>query len=183
LAVHVNNGRGSKGLLEKGIREHFNEEYPDLVLAITPYVLGSVLKEAVDRGRIDKVKLVKIEQPNDRAAAATNRWVPAGAVGRLELDISTQGKAARVISSLVQRFLGGDHSTFDEIVEFQGLSFDMAKVEVVLEGEMHRTFNIEKPDAGHPFTEDLEDLTIENGEPTPASLYAGLRSAVARVST
>jgi hypothetical protein len=183
LAIHVNNGRGSKGLLEKGIREQFGHEYPDLVLELTPYVQGSVLKEAVDQGRIDKVKLVKTERPNDRASAATDRWVPAGAIGRLELDISTPGKAARVLSTLVQRFLGGDHSAFDEIVEFEGITFDTAKVEVVLDGETRRTFNIEKPDAGHPFTEDMQNLTIENGEPTSASLFDGLRSALGRVST
>jgi len=183
LAVHVNNGRGIKSLLQKGIVDRFRDDYPKLIIDITPFVEPSVLKEAVDHDRIDKVKLVKFEQPNDRAALATSRWVPAGAVGRLELDISTRGKAARVLSGVLQRFMGGDLEAFHEIVEFQNITFDEAKVEVVLDGGARRTFNIEKPDSGHPFTEDLGDLVMENGEPTSESLFEGLRSVLKTVST
>jgi hypothetical protein len=173
LVVHVNNGRGIKGLLQKGILKRFRDDFPQLMLDITPFVEPSVLKEAVDRDRIDKVKLVKFEQPNDRAASATSRWVPTGAVGRLELDISTRGQTARLLSGFLQRFLGGESAVFSEIVEFQGITFDEAKVEVVLEGGARRTFNIEKPDSGHPFTEELSNLEMENGEPTSASLFEG----------
>lgn len=183
LAVHVNNGRGIKGLLQKGIVDRFREDFPRLMIDITPFVEPSVLKEAIDNDRIDKVKLVKFEQPNDRAAEATNRWVPAGAVGRLELDISTRGRTARVLSGVLQRFMGGELNVFHDIVEFQGITFDEAKVEVVLDGGTRRTFNIEKPDSGHPFSEDLEDLAMENGEPTPESLFEGLRSVLNTVST
>ncbi len=182
LAVHVNNGRGIKGLLQKGIADRFRDDFPKLAIDIRPFVEASVLKEAVDHDRIDKVKLVKYEQPNDRAAAATSRWVPAGAVGRLELDISTRGKMARVLSGLLQRFMGGDQDAFHEIVEFQNITFDEAKVEVVLDGGARRTFNIAKPDSGHPFTEDLLDLVMENGEPTSDSLFEGLRSVLKTVS-
>lgn len=183
LAVHVNNGRGVKGLLQKGIVDRFREDYPNLMIDITPFVGPSVLKEAVEHDRIDKVKLVKYEQPNDRAAAATARWIPAGAVGRLELDISTRGRTARVLSGMLQRFFGGELGVFREIVEFQGITFDEAKVEVVLDGGTRRTFNIEKPDSGHAFSEDLEDLVLENGEPTSASLFDALRSVLNTVST
>lgn len=182
LAVHVNNGRGIKGLLQKGIADRFRVDFPKLMIDITPFVESSVLKEAVDHDRIDKIKLVKLEQPNDRAAAATSRWVPAGAIGRLELEISTRGRTARVLSGVLQRFMEGEADLFHEIVEFEGITFDEAKVEVVLEGGKRRTFNIQKPDAGHPFTEDLADLIMVNGEPTSASLFQGLRSVLDAVS-
>jgi hypothetical protein len=32
--------------------------------------------EAVDHDRIDKVEIVQFDQPNDRTAVATSRWVP-----------------------------------------------------------------------------------------------------------
>lgn len=183
LAVHVAHGRGAKGLLEKGLLDRFRQEteFPDLKLEIVPFVLESTLKAAVDAGQIDKVKLVKFEQPSDRAAEATSRWVPAGVVGRLELDITARG--TRVVGDLVRRFLGGDRSVFHDIVEFQGITFDQAKVEVIVDGDTKRTFNIEKPDAGHAFTEDLEGLVMENDEPTMDSVFAGLRAAIADVST
>ena len=182
LAVHINNRRGIKGLLQKGIADLLHQDYPDLMLDITPFVEASILQEAVSHDRIDKIKLVKFEQPNDRAAAATSRWVPASVIGRLELDITPKGKGNRLLSGLLQRFLNGDTAAFGEIVEFQGITFEQAKVEVQLADSRKRTFNIEKPEAGHPFTEDLEDLTIENGEPTSASLFEGLRATLASVA-
>jgi hypothetical protein len=183
LAVHVNNRRSIKGLLQKGIADLFRQDFPDLMLDITPFVEASILQEAVSHDRIDKIKLVKYERPNDRAAAATDRWIPADVIGRLELDITPKGKGNRLLSGLLQRFLNGDTTAFGEIVEFQDITFEQAKVEVQLADNRKRTFNIEKPEAGHTFTEDLEDLTIENGEPTPASLFEGLRAALSSVAT
>lgn len=181
LAVHVAHGRGAKGLLERSILEQLRQEteFPGLKLEIVPFVLESTLKAAVDADQIDKVKLVKYEQPGDRAAAATNNWVPAGAVGRLELDISA--RKSRVIGDLVQRFLRGETAVFNTIVEFAGITFDEAKVEVIVDGA-RRTFNIEKPDAGHAFTQDLEGLVMENDEPTMDSVFSGLRTALSSVS-
>lgn len=181
LAVHVAHGRGVKGLLEKGIVQRFRDEFSDLKLEIVPFVHESTLMAAVDHNQIDKVKLVKYEQPNDRAAAATNKWVPADVIGRLELDITARG--TRVIGDLVRRFLGGDTSVFNNIVEFQDITFDQAKVEVIVDAGTRRTFNIEKPDAGHAFTEDLEDLVFEDGEPTMESVIVGLRAALATVGS
>jgi hypothetical protein len=182
LAAHVNYGRGVKGLLTKGIATRFREDHPDLVLEITPIVMESVLREAVRQNKVEKVKLVRTERPRDRANVATNKWVPGNAIGRLELDISVRGEGPRIITRLLSRFLGGDEQVFDEIVEFQGLQFDEAKVEVVLDSG-RRTFNIESPDAGHAITEDLSRLDLdETGEPTEESLFAALRRAVTRVS-
>jgi len=160
LAVHIAHGRGIKGLLEKGLLEQFRQEteFPQLKLEIVPFVLDSTLKAAVDADQVDKIKLVKLERPQDRAAAATDRWVPTGAVGRLELDISARG--TRVVSDLIRRYLGGERTVRNSIVEFQGITFDEAKVEVLLDGGARRTFNIEKPDAGHAFTQDLDGFRV-----------------------
>lgn len=181
LAVHVNHGRGIKSLLQKGITERLSKDYPDLMLQITPYVEASVLKVAADNNLIDKVKLIKYEKPNDRAIAATNDWIPVGTAGKLELNISARGKGMRVLADRVRRFLNGETGVFDQIVEFQGLTFDEAKVEVALPGEGTRTFNIEKPDSGHAFTEDIDGLILEGGEPTIDSIFIGLRHALDKV--
>lgn len=183
LAVHVNNRRGIKGLLQKGITDLFRQDFPDMMLEITPFVETSVLQEAINHDRIDKIKLVKFERPSDRATAATNRWVPEGTIGRLELDITPKGRGNRIRAELLHYFLNGHPDVFGEIVEFQGITFDQAKVEVRLADDGRRTFNIEKLEAGHPFTEDLEGLIIENGEPTSESLFRGLRAALGSVAT
>lgn len=183
LAVHVNNGRSVKGLLQKGLAERLRVDYPDLMLEITPYVEASVLKTAVDNNRIDKVKLVKHEKPNDRAIAATDDWVLAGVAGRLELDISARGGGTWIIADRFRRYFAGDAAAFDEIVEFQGLTFDEAKVEVVLDDGTKRTFNIEKPDSGHAFTEEMEVLIMEDGESSVDSVLGGLRSALGNVAS
>jgi len=186
LAIHVNNGRGIKGLLDKGLGSRFRAEFADRVLEITPFVLGSALEEAVRNSRVDKVRLVKLERPNDRANAATDKWVPSGAEGRLELSIAARGRAQRIITSLLSRFLTEQdpRAAFGEIVEFQGMTFDEARVEVLMpNGVTRRTFNIERPDAGHAFTEDLEGLEMANdGSPLEDSLFAALRTTLRNVS-
>jgi hypothetical protein len=185
LAAHVNNGRGIKGLLDKGLCANFRDEFGDRVLEINPFVLGSALEEAVRSGRVDKVKLVKLERPNDRANAATDKWVPSGSEGRLELSIAARGRAQRLVTSLLRRFIvEDDRAAFGEIVEFEGMTFDEARVEVIMQnGVTRRTFNIEHPDAGHAFTEDLDDLEMAaDGSPLEASLFAALRATLGNVS-
>jgi hypothetical protein len=182
LAVHVNNGRGITGLLVKGMVSEFRQGLPDLVMEITPLVLESALKEAVDEDRIDKVKLVRYETATDRAVQDTDKWIRTGADGKLELSITPRGPG-RIIPEKVKRYLSDqDSATFRSIVEFQGITFDEAKVEVVLPGDMRRSFNIEKPDAGHAMTQDLENLpTDHDGEPTEDGLFAALVDALSGV--
>jgi hypothetical protein len=173
-AVHVNNGRSPKGLIQKELMARFKGLYPDLQLSIAPCVLGAALTEAVNRGQVEKVHLIKWEQPHNRAEAATDKWVAANEKARLELQITSAGRGGRVISDRVKKFLGGDTAEFGQIVEFQGIEFEQAKVEVVLGNGSHRTFNIEKPEAGHPISMDLTDLDTQDGEATQASLVAAL---------
>jgi hypothetical protein len=184
LAAHVNNGRGIKGLPQKELARRFLEEYPDLVLDITPYVIASALRAAIEEDRIDQVKLVKWEQPNDRANAATDKWVDAGVGGRLELKITARGRAEHVLTRLLRQFVvDEDHSVFGEIVEFEGMTFDEARVEVEQDGAK-RTYNIEKPTAGHPVTQIMSGLTfLDDGEPEEASLFDALRLALSTVGS
>ena len=178
LAAHVNNGRPVRGLMEKGIQARFHDEFPRLILEFRPYVIGSALESAVEQNLIEKVRLIRYERPNDRAAAATDKWVSAGTAATMELSLTPHGKLEHILSNLPLRFLHGDKDAFGEIVQFQGLTFDEAKVEVVLPDGAHRTFNLEQPDAGHPLTEQMYGLQMEGGEPTVASLRTELRHAL-----
>jgi hypothetical protein len=183
LAVHVNNSRGVKYLLEKGLQSRFRERYPELVLEIEPYVLQSVLQEAVNNNRVDKVTLTKLESPDDRAVAQTADWVPAGVYGYISLDITVR-QHAHILTQKLRQFLGGDHSVRAQIVQFGGITFDEAKVEVILPNNRHKTFNIEKPEAGHAFTQDLDDqLTFVEGAPTDESLFKALADSLSDVAS
>lgn len=175
MAVHVNNNRGVKGLLSTELTRRFRYEFDDLILVFTPYVLGAALTEAVDQGRIEKVKLIRLERPTDRASEATNKWVRGEQIGRLELDITATGRAQRLIPDRLRRYLHGDAEVFGEIVEFHGLQFEQAKVEVVLGDGTRRTFDISAPESGHPFTEELSDLAFErDGTVESTSLFNAL---------
>jgi hypothetical protein len=181
LAAHVNNNRGIKGLLEVGLYDRFRNQFDDLILEIRPFVRASALVEAIDAGLLKKVKLIRYEKPNDRADAATDKWVQSGDFGKLELDISMKSRGKKLKADLIRRFLHGEASAIDDIVEFAGMTFEQAKVEVEIEGTV-RTFNIESPTSGHPMTVDLDDLQFDDdGEPSAESVYGALRDALGLV--
>lgn len=181
LALHINNGRGIKGLLATGLWTRFREEFADYTLEINPYVQQSALMEAIEQDQLLKVKLIRYEKPHDRAVQATNRWVHGGSFGKLELDISVRGRGEMLKADLLKRFYRGDQSALGEIIEFAGIPFEQAKIEVDLDGRL-RTFNIERPESGHPMTVDLEDLVADDdGEPTPDSVLAALRAVLGSV--
>jgi hypothetical protein len=99
-------------------------------------------------------------------------------VGKLELDITMRGRAEMLRADLLQRFFGGDPEARAAIVEFQGIPFEQAKIEVEVGGRT-RTFNIEEPAAGHPMTVDLLDLERDDdGDPTADSVAAALREVL-----
>ena len=182
LAIHVNDGRGTKSLLDDGLQERFQRDYPDFLLHIHPYVERSVLDKALEEDRVKKVKLVKLERPSDQAMATTNQWIPGDAIGKFELSISVRSRGRHLVADPIRRFLGSDHPQRDEIIEFEGVEFDEASVEVETPEGGQKTFNIEQPQAGHAFTEDLDDLDYVDDEPTPESILNALGQALDRVT-
>ncbi len=128
-------------------------------------------------GQIETIKLTRLDQPNDRRDRATDKWVRRNQSAHVEVGIRA-GRGEHVLGNLLTRFLDGDREAFGDIVEFNGLQFDHAKVEVILDNGTKRTFNIETPDSGHAFTVDMDDLDFRNGEPSSNSLFVGLGSAI-----
>jgi hypothetical protein len=175
LALHVNDGRGVKELLEGGLRRRFAARSPGLALEFARSVEGDLLQAAVAANRIEKVRLVRLERPGDRAIAAVDKWVPAGAAARVEVDVG-----GRIQPTLIRRFLAGDRGAFADIVEFAGMTFDEAKVEVRLPDDTRRLFDLEHPDQGRPVMRELTGLAFDaGGEPTEASLRSELAAVLA----
>jgi len=183
--VHVNDNRSAKGLIEAKITELFRQEFEDVTLKIQPSVPGAAFRAAVDEDRITKVCLTRLERPHDRAIAATDKWVEAGEAARVELQI-TGGRGKRISAKLLKRFVAGDakarSGALHDIIEFENMTFEEAKVEAVLADGKRRTFNISAPEAGHAFTVDLTDLDICGFTVRHASLFDSLRVAIAGVS-
>ena len=177
LVLHEHNGRGTKTFLDDHIREKFRAEFPGFALVTTPFVLLSVLRKAVDRKQITKVRLVKRVQPADLADAALNPWVEAGSAGKMEMKItSSRGRRAKnLLPDVIRRYLDDEPGARDSIVEFQGMTYDEVKVEVRQEDGRLRTYNIEKPASGHPVTADLD--LVRN--PSRDAVYAALQVALA----
>jgi hypothetical protein len=176
-AVHVNNGRSAKSLLYAELAERFRSDFDELKLLVSPCVPGAALEQAVNEGQIERVNLIRLDRPTDRRERITDKWVRSNQSARVEVGIRA-GRGEHVVRDLLARFLGGDKEAFGEIVEFNGLEFDQAKVEVALTNGTTRTFNIETPDAGHAFTVEMDQLDFEDGEPTDGSVFAELRRAI-----
>jgi hypothetical protein len=185
LALHVNANRGVKGLLGLGLLQAFAGDHDKLRLQLDPYVEKSILETAVAKGKVNTVRLLKSVPPNDRADAITSRWLPKEHWGKIEVQIRPKGRAEHVKAALLKKYVGGGlddkRQAFPEIVEFNGMTFDEAKIEVELENKTVRTFNIEKPESGHPLTVDLDPNDIgldKEGEPDHDKLVKALRAAL-----
>jgi hypothetical protein len=179
LAVHVNNGRGTKELFEQGLTGRFRARFPGLTLAVERFVEPQALRDAVDANRIVRLGLARNEGPGERPVGETARWLDAGAAGRVELSVAARASDGRIEPSLIGRFLGGDGTAFAQIVEFAGLTFDEARVEVLMDDGGRRVFDLAHPGAGRPVTRELPGIQVDaDGEPTADSLLAALEGAV-----
>ncbi|HEX4518235.1 MAG TPA: hypothetical protein VH063_01515 [Gaiellaceae bacterium] len=180
LAVHVSNGRGIKGLVVQGLVARFGSAFPQLRLAIERLADPGALHEAVAADRIEKLRLVRLEPAGKRPADETGKWVDAAAEARLELDLAVRTPGHRIQRDLIERYLAGETDAFAEIVSFAGMTFDEALVGVVLPDETRRLFDLARPEAGRPMTRELPSLDLDaDGEPTAASLLAGLQTVLA----
>ena len=119
-------------------------------------------------------------RPASAPPIETGKWVDPGSAARVQLEVAIRTPGHRIQRSLIERYLAGDAGAFAEIVSFGGMTFDEAMVGVVLPDETTRVFDLARPEAGRPVTKSLPALEVDaDGEPTPASLLAGLRSVLA----
>jgi hypothetical protein len=182
LAIHINNGRMIKGLLDKGIQSRFRRRFPDHLLAIKPFIEGSVFQEALTAGRLMKLKLIRVDRSDDPAAAGLGKWIEGGAEAKEEFTLKPRAKGAYLRTQLPLSFLRGDGRAFAQILQFDGQTYDEARVDVQLANGRTRQFIIGDPDAGNPISEDLRDLQMQDGEPTDDSLQARLRLILDQVT-
>jgi hypothetical protein len=171
-ACHINSNRSVKSLVHTRLLALFKETFgDDLMLKITPCVNAAAFKDALDNDRLLSASLSKYEHGPDIAEGG--QWVKSDTGLKLRLYIRPQ-RGKRLLPTLVKKALGGDKAAFGQIVEFGGVSFDSAKFEVELENGIHRSFNIEAPDSGHAFSEDIDPEISADGELKDESLFSEL---------
>lgn len=174
-ACHINNNRSIKSLVHDRIQELFRKEFPDLMLDISPCVNAAAFKAALDSDRLLSASLVKYERPSD--IAENGKWESGNTGLKYQLYIRPE-RGKRLATTLAKKAFGGDKNAFGQVVKFGGVSFDSAKLEVELENGLHRSFNIEAPESGHAFTEDIEPKVNSDGELDETTLYNELGRVV-----
>lgn len=182
VSIYVPHRRSATSLLFESLVRDFEEDFETDKLKFEAAIEGSVLKAAVSQGRLDRVILERYDKSSD-AADGTNKWVAQGAAADVRLEIRSR-KGFRLVTGKIKAFLDGADDELDGILEFEGVSFERAKVEVDLGNGKSRTFNIEKPESGHPMTQDIgAELSFnDQGWPTKPSMQKALRANVAGAS-
>jgi hypothetical protein len=178
LVAHHNSGRSAKGLMAAGLAAKFKEQFPNYKLETTPFVEQVALIKALEEGHMDRVKLVRLQRPNDRAGAALNRWVHTGGKAKISVELTPAERGAHLITAGVQKFMKREGNGYDKLLEFQGIKFDEAKVEVELANGQKRTFNIERPESGHAFSVDLPLVGVPSDEEVEKALQDALAEFV-----
>lgn len=168
LAIHVNQGRSVKGLLDSEITKRFRKAFPDLMLKINPCVDAAAFEAALDHDQLLSVNLFKHGRSGDIRDG--RKWGRTDAGLKLQLSIKAE-RDKRLVPRLVKRALKGNNEAYGEIVEFAGFPYDEAKFEVQLEDGTKRTYNIHNLEAGHAMSQDIEPETGADGYPTDESLY------------
>lgn len=182
LVVYVPYRRGSITLLRDAMTGRFRLDFPGLLLEVKPAVEGTALKRAVDDNQIEKIQLLRYDRHTDAFEGGSTKWLRRGEAAEIALEVRGR-RGTRILPNLIKRYLEGETGVFGEIVEFEGVRFDHAKVQVH-EGSTVRTYNIENPEAGHAITIDIGgDLTLDDhGWPTDATLFPALRRALPKAA-
>jgi hypothetical protein len=143
----------------------------DFRLQITPAVSSAALEAALDDGRLNSVKLVKLDRSSDIAEA--NEWVSGDTHTKIEVKVSPMERGMRLMPDLAKRAIRGDTNAYGKIIEFRGMGFDHAVLDVTLDGGARRSFDLNAPETGHPFAASISP-DMQDGEPTPESVWTEL---------
>lgn len=182
LSLYVPDRRGSISLLRAAVRSRFQDDFPGFQLKIEAAIEGTALARAVAENKVQKVSLIRRGRHADAFAGGVDKWVQQGAVAEIALEIRWRNKQ-HLVPTLLRRYLDGDDSAFGEIIEFEGLEFETARV-TVDEGAGSKTYNVQNPESGHAMTLAIGDqLDLdEDGWPMDDSLFGALRSALPSVT-
>lgn len=176
--AHTNNGRRIKSLVADRIMAAFSDKFDDLVLEINPSVSARAFKAALDRDDLLSVSLTKFDKTGD--IADRDKWVSDGSGLKVQTVLKAE-RGKKLIPTLAKKFLGGNDGALGRIVEFEGIEYDEAKLEVAVSDTLTKTYNLSGLDKGHAISQYI-DPVIRDGDPTDASLFSELKSALTDLS-
>ena len=176
LAVHVPFGRSCKGIVERALKAHVG--VLGFIVELGPIVPAGALREAVERDAVERVTLIKHDPARSDKFADAAQW-GSDAVDRLELSIPSR-RNRRLRRDPLKKFLDEPtEANRQQIIEFEGLSFDEASVTVEMPDGVQRTFFLEAREGGHPMTTGISVGEGDRYGAIASDLSDGLRAAVA----
>ena len=153
LAIHVAHRGGIKSDLERFLREKFAPR--GYVLSLKPIVPQNVLQSAVRGDKLEKITLVKWNLSESDQFSDAAQWGDEE-VGRIEFSIISK-RGWNLRSGPLQRFLSEkSDKELNNIIEFEGMQFDEAKVTAKMPGGNRRTFYLDGRESGHAITIGLD---------------------------
>lgn len=176
-AVHVNNRKSGKSLILPELKRRFRDLFPDRSLQIEPCVKATAFEEALDKDQVQSIKLIKYDRSSDYKDAT--KWLRKNTHAQIELRISPLERGKRLASDLIRKVVGGNHDAYGEIVEFEGMRFDSARVQVKLDGGV-RTFDLAGSGSGHPFPAIITPDETQTG-PVAGSVFAELGTVISEM--
>jgi hypothetical protein len=179
LAVHVPHGHSCKSILEVHLRRSMADR--GFFLKLAPIVSQDALLEAVERGAIERVTLIKQDPTSSDKFRDAAQW-GSDEIDRLELTIPSK-RDVWLRRDPLKKFLDDrSEENLRQIIEFEGLIFDEVAVTVELPDGAHRTYYLEHREGGHPMTIGLDLMDADELGAGPEHLTAELRKAASTVS-
>jgi hypothetical protein len=174
-AVHLNNKRSGKSLILPELKRRFRVEFPDWSIQVEPCVKAKAFEAALANDQVQSVKLIKYDRSSDFKDA--RKWMREDMHAQIELRISPLERGKRLASDLLRKAVDGNDRAFGEVVEFEGMHFDQARVQVKLDGGL-RTYELGGGQSGHPFPAIIDPTETASG-PVADSVFAELKSVIA----
>ena len=179
MAVHVPHGHSCKGILEAALKQGFSAL--GFVIELGAIVPPNALREAVHRGAVGKVTLIKHEPTRADRFEDAAQWGDEE-VDRIELSIPSR-RRMRLRGDPLKRFLDEpSDANRRQIIEFGGLVFDEASVTVDMPDGGQRTFFLEAREGGHPMTLGIDIHTQDEYGASTTELSTELHRALKTVT-
>jgi len=122
--------------------------------------------------------LSRAEKPSDISEG--DKWAGDDTGLKVRLDLKPDS-GKRLPTALVKKAFKGDREAFGQVVTFENITFDAAKIEVELANGTTRTFDLEDPDSGFALSEEINVQADSDGAPDEASVFRELRRVVSEL--
>lgn len=155
---------GFRTLFAKGLKEYFENNYPNCTVELKPLVPRQLLNEYIDNGTIKKFRFIRHTLPRDIADRLEDDGVR-DEDGYAEYTIGVKRNVNGIpMRERLQDFFNSDRG-IREFIELENFEYDTVKVELKLRSKT-RTINLGEPDSLRSYIDITETIEMGyNGHP------------------